>query len=74
LYSNDFKIYFLNAIYFFKINLFTYIWTILENQIKQKVNKCFKKESDVPIVAKNEFKDINSTKNGNNNCIANYDS
>ncbi|XP_016661395.1 DNA repair protein complementing XP-G cells homolog isoform X2 [Acyrthosiphon pisum] len=34
-----------------------------ENQNKQKVNKCSKKESDVPIVAKNEFKEINSTKN-----------
>ncbi|XP_060858120.1 DNA excision repair protein ERCC-5 isoform X1 [Metopolophium dirhodum] len=35
-----------------------------ENQKnKQKVNKCSKKESDVPIVAKNEFKEINSTKN-----------
>ncbi|XP_022161036.1 DNA repair protein complementing XP-G cells homolog isoform X2 [Myzus persicae] len=33
-----------------------------ENQNKQKVNQSFKKESDIPIVAKNEFKEMNSTK------------
>jgi len=47
-------------------NLLIYIQTVLENQNKQKVNQSSKKESDVPIVAKNEFKEINSTKNGNN--------
>ncbi|KAL5237165.1 hypothetical protein ACI65C_004575 [Semiaphis heraclei] len=34
-----------------------------ENRYKQKVNQSPKKELEIPIVSKNEFKDINSTKN-----------
>lgn len=54
--------------YIFNTNLLTYVLTILENRYKQKVNQSPKKELEIPIVSKNEFKDINSTKNGNLFC------